>query len=294
MQNSQSVTDNFQPKRVELQLSSIKLVADEWGDPNNPPVILAHGGGQTRYAWGNTAKQLAENGLFALSIDMRGHGESDWHKEGDYSHASFSKDLAEVAKRFSQPPAVVGASLGGLSALVASYKNGGAKGLFSSVVLVDITPTIEVAGVQRIVEFMKAKAIEGFETLDEAADYTASYMPHRKRTKSNAGLEKNLRLCDDGRYRWHWDPAFLFRPEVPSDGSAVYHLHDAAAGLDVPTLLVRGRMSDLVSVEAAEEFLQLVPHAEFVDVADAGHMVAGDKNDVFSQAVVEFLTRSKE
>ncbi len=279
------------PKRLELQLSSIKLIADAWGEPTNPGVILAHGGGQTRHAWGNTAKELAENGLYAVAIDLRGHGESEWHPEADYTQEAYSQDLSEVAAGFSQPPAVVGASLGGLSALVASYLNGGPEGLFSSVILVDITPKIQVQGAQRIVAFMEERAVEGFASLEEAADYIAAYLPKRKRASSTDGLEKNLRLGEDGRYRWHWDPRFISERKTPSAGSAVYKLHDAAKGLTVPTMLVRGRMSELVSVEAAEDFLRLVPHAEFVDVAEAGHMVAGDKNDLFSHAVVDFLTR---
>jgi pimeloyl-ACP methyl ester carboxylesterase len=109
-----------------------------------------------------------------------------------------------------------------------------------------------------------------------------------------SGLSKNLRLGDDGRWRWHWDPAFLdFRTGGASSEHARdrHHgeLEDFARHLTKPTLLVRGRLSDLVTDAEVEEFLELVPHAEYVDVAGAAHMIAGDKNDVFTEAVVSFL-----
>ncbi|HEX5367090.1 MAG TPA: alpha/beta hydrolase, partial [Acidimicrobiales bacterium] len=99
---------------------------------------------------------------------------------------------------------------------------------------------------------------------------------------------KNLRHGEDGRWRWHWDPAFLAggdraRRRAPDD------LDQAAANLSLPTLLVRGRLSDMVSEEGARLFLQQCPHARYVDVADATHMVVGDRNDVFVTAVMEFL-----
>jgi len=136
-------------------------------------------------------------------------------------------------------------------------------------------------------DFMTQKP-EGFETLEEVADAIAAYTPNRERTKNLEGLKKNLRQLPNGRYRWHWDPdmlgvRFAERMEYPD------RLADAARNLKVPTLLVRGQQSDVVSLEGANEFLELVPHAKFVDVKDAGHMVAGDQNDIFTDAVLEFL-----
>ncbi|HEU4840248.1 MAG TPA: alpha/beta hydrolase, partial [Ilumatobacteraceae bacterium] len=66
-------------------------------------------------------------------------------------------------------------------------------------------------------------------------------------------------------------------------------LEEAARRLTLPTLLVRGASRDLLSEEGAAAMLALVPHAKQVDVAGAGHMVAGDRNDRFNRAVVDFL-----
>jgi non-heme chloroperoxidase len=271
----------------------LTLVADTWGDPGAPPVILAHGGGQTRHAWGETARLLSEKGKYAVALDLRGHGESSWDQHADYSFNDYADDLKRVVDEIGQQPAAVGASLGGISSLVSHHFND--HELFSELVLVDITPRIELDGLGRIRDFMLEYAEKGFGSLEEAADFVASYTPNRKRSKNTDGLKKNLRLGDDGRYRWHWDPRFFqARPDQKREGHARFDLMEqAATALEIPTLLVRGKISDLVSPEGAREFLDLVPHAEFIDIEEAGHMVAGDKNDIFSSAVLDFLCRNQ-
>jgi pimeloyl-ACP methyl ester carboxylesterase len=273
----------------------IELVADCWGSPGDPGVLLLHGGGQTRHAWGGTAEALANAGWHARSLDLRGHGESAWSPDGHYHHSNFASDVVEVARSFERPPVLVGASLGGISALMAISQAG--EGIASALVLVDIATRMERSGATRIVDFMLSKP-DGFASLEEVADAIAAYNPHRPRPSNLKGLEKNLRRSEDGRWHWHWDPAFLAGPkrfsskeisETEHKVSDTSLLDDAARSLTLPTLLVRGRMSDLLSEEGAKTFLEQVPHAKFADVSGAGHMVAGDRNDIFTRAVIDFL-----
>ena len=265
----------------------LTLVADTYGDPEAPPVLLLHGGGQTRHAWGGTARALAEAGWYGVALDQRGHGDSDWCPEGDYRLDRYSRDALQVARALATPPVAVGASLGGLASLLAS----GAEGppALAAVVLVDITPRMNYEGAANILGFMGERLEEGFATLEEAADAIAAYLPHRPRPKDLSGLRKNLRLHDDGRYRWHWDPKFVVGERPPGIDMSQERMLDAARNLDVPAMLVRGRMSELVDEQAAREFRELVPHAHYVDVSGAAHMVAGDRNDAFTQAVTGFL-----
>jgi pimeloyl-ACP methyl ester carboxylesterase len=264
----------------------VTLAGDAYGDPSRPPVLLLHGGGQTRHAWGATASNLAAAGFYALTMDLRGHGESAWAEDGNYEIEAFAADIHAVAAHLASPPALVGASLGGLSSLAAQH----ARPVASAVVLVDITPRMDPEGVQRIVGFMVAHP-DGFATVEEAADAIAAYLPHRPRPRDTGGLAKNLRLGADGRWRWHWDPRFLSGPPRSAQEHYPERMNAAARALDVPTMLVRGRMSEIVSEEGVREFLELVPHAEYVDIEDASHMVAGDRNDLFCEAVVDFLSR---
>ena len=268
----------------------IRLSADALGSPADPPVLLLHGGGQTRHSWSQTAGALARSGWYAVSADLRGHGESDWSPSGDYSHIRFSNDVVRLARSFDRPPVLVGASLGGISSLLAvGTAQGPERPLARALVLVDIATRMEPEGADRIVSFMQSRP-EGFASLAEAADAVAAYNPHRRRPRNLDGLRKNLRQQADGRYHWHWDPAFLTRRPEKSG-----HLHDpellerAARSLKIPTLLVRGRLSDLLSRNGADAFLEQVPHAKFADVSGAGHMVAGDQNDAFADAVLRFL-----
>lgn len=269
--------------------ASLRLEAEAWGDPSDPPVVLLHGGGQTRHAWSGSAQALAGRGLYAIALDQRGHGDSGWASDGDYRVDAFASDLAEVAQQLERPPALVGASLGGLAALAVQITK---KATLAALVLVDITPRLEESGVSRILEFMRARP-DGFASLDDAADAVAAYLPHRPRPSDLSGLEKNLRRGEDGRYRWHWDPELLSGDKSVSDTSH-HSFAEVAGAVDVPTMLIRGKNSDVVSEDTAREFLELVPHAEYVDLAGAAHMVAGDRNDAFTDAVSDFLARVLE
>ncbi len=264
----------------------LRLRADAWGVEGAPPAVLLHGGGQTRHAWGGTARALAEDGWTAIAVDQRGHGESEWAPDGDYSFGAFAGDVAALARAFPSPPVLVGASLGGIASLLA-VGEGAARA--RALVLVDIAPRFELAGAERILEFMQARP-DGFARLEVAADAVAAYLPHRERPRDQSGLEKNLRRGPDGRLRWHWDPRFMARdrPRL-SDLGMLERMDAAARALRLPTLLVRGRLSDLLSEEGARHFLDLVPHARYADVSDAGHMVAGDRTDRVTEAVRGFL-----
>ena len=274
-------------RELEFELNDgVRLAAHAWGDPGSPPVLLSHGGGQTRHSWGGTAERLARHGWYAIAYDHRGHGDSSWSEDGGYEIDRFARDQRELASRLSSRPVVVGASLGGISAMLAEGES--KRPVFRSIVLVDIVPHMDLDAAGRIVGFMGAHMEEGFGSLEEAADVIAEYTG-RPRRRNLAGLGKNLRLGDDGRYRWHWDPQFVAGRASREDFTQPERLARAVRDIDLPMLLVRGAMSELVTEARARDFLALAPNARHVDVANARHMVAGDRNDIFSQAVVEFL-----
>lgn len=246
--------------------------------------MLLHGGGQTRHAWGTTARALAAAGWYVVSLDHRGHGDSEWPADGDYLLSSFAGDVAAVAKELGAPPVVVGASLGGLAGLMAEGELGP---ILAALVLVDVAPKMEAEGVTKILSFME-RGLDGFDSLEAAADAIASYLPHRRRPTDLGGLAKNLRRRDDGRWHWHWDPRFV-RRDGGDPSFSRERLLAAARRLALPVLIVRGRMSNVLSEEGVREMRGLVPHALYADVAGASHMVAGDDNDAFSSAVIDFL-----
>lgn len=280
-----------EPRTTMLAGAGVQLAADLYGDEADEPVLFLHGGGQTRHAWGAAAATVAAAGRFAISIDLRGHGHSHWSPDGVYDMDRFGDDVRTLASSLGRAPTLIGASLGGLASLVAIGE--ATDPIATSLVLVDVTPRIETEGRVKIQEFMRA-GMRGFDSLEEAADSIAVYLPHRPRPKDLSGLGKNLRRRGDGRWYWHWDPRWIGNNEgVDGQGGLVYHdrMCAAAANVAVPTLLARGRMSDIVSDEGVRELRELIPHAEVVDVAGAAHMVAGDRNDAFNAAVIDFVSR---
>ena len=273
------------PQRVaELTAhDGVTLAIEHFGNENDPAIVFAHGFGQTRHAWDGTATALAQAGWHGITADSRGHGDSGRRTNGDYHYDQFVDDLARIARVPAQAPILVGASMGGLIGIAAEALHAP---LFRALVLVDITPRWEPAGVERILAFMRAHPA-GFASYAEAADEIARYLPHRAERKSEASLRQLLVAGDDGRLRWHWDPRLL--DFVTRGAEQLQHeLLVAAARIRVPTLLISGARSDIVSAATIDEFLAHVPQARHVRVDGATHMVAGDANDAFTRAVLEF------
>jgi len=281
-------------ERLTLRGDGLELVADAAGPAGAPTVLFLHGGGQTRKSWGTALQEAAARGYRAIALDQRGHGDSNWAPDGDYGIERFAADLRHVMEQIRPEPVVVGASLGGLAGLLAAGapSSSGARATPRGLVLVDITPRIEREGSKEITAFMDS-APDGFASLDEAADAVAAYLPHRRRPRSTEGLRKNLRVRN-GRYHWHWDPAFIRmgrEAQARIDPRGPNLFSEAARTLTIPTLLIRGSRSRIVSDAGVREFLEMVPHAEAVEIPDAHHMVAGDANDAFNDAVFQFVDK---
>jgi pimeloyl-ACP methyl ester carboxylesterase len=285
-------TTNSESQTVKFRgVDDLVLVADEWNRDapsaaGRPSILMLHGGGQNRFSWKNTGQILADEGFHVVALDSRGHGDSDRAPNANYTVDALCADTLAVLDQIGRPVILIGASMGGMTGMLVADVAGPEK--VTKLVLVDVVPRYDKDGSARIRDFM-ASGVNGFETLEEAADAVAAYLPYRTKPRSPEGLKKNLRLRD-GRWYWHWDPAFL---TAPDDDRFVrmQKLEQAVADLTIPILLIRGKLSDVVSPEGVKDFLAKVPNAEFVELSDAGHTAAGDDNDAFSDAVVQFVSR---
>ncbi|HME79476.1 MAG TPA: alpha/beta hydrolase [Mycobacterium sp.] len=281
------------PQTVEYSgVNGLTLVADEWNRgadaaADRPTILMLHGGGQNRFSWKNTGQVLADEGFHVVALDSRGHGDSDRAPDADYDVETLTADVMQVLDAIGRPVILIGASMGGLTGILAADQAGLDR--VTRLVLVDVVPRFEKNGSARIREFMFS-GLHGFGSLEEAADAVAAYLPHRTKPRSPEGLKKNLRLRH-GRWYWHWDPAFMTKPGDDPE-LRTEKFEQAAADLTIPVLLIRGKLSDVVSPEGVRHFLDTVPNAEFVELSDAGHTAAGDDNDAFSNVVVSFVTRS--
>lgn len=271
-------------------VDGVTLVADEWNlgaaaSAEHPTILMLHGGGQNRHSWHKTGQILADRGYHVVALDTRGHGDSDRAPNADYAIETLAADALAVIDAIGRPVALIGASMGGLTGILVADHAGPQR--VTKLVLVDVVPRYEKDGSARIRDFMFSH-IDGFDSLEQAADAVAAYLPHRAKPRSPEGLKKNLRFRD-GRWYWHWDPALMTKP---GDDPALRteKIEAAAIGLQIPILLIRGKLSDVVSAEGVADFLSKVPGARLVELSDAGHTAAGDDNDAFSAAVVEFVS----
>ena len=282
------MTSSSAPQTVTFRgVDDLALAADEWNREtpgDRPTILMLHGGGQNRHSWKNTGQILADAGFHVIALDSRGHGDSDRSPTATYAVEALCDDTLQVLYQIGRPVVLIGASMGGMTGIAAAHEAG--PELVTKLVLVDVVPRFEKGGSARIRDFM-ASGLDGFDTLEEAADAVAAYLPHRTRPRSTDGLKKNLRQRD-GRWYWHWDPAFLTKPD-DDPFVRVEKLEQAAMNLEIPILLIRGKLSDVVSSEGVQDFLAKVPRAELVELSDAGHTAAGDDNDAFTDAVVQFV-----
>ncbi|MEW2574665.1 alpha/beta fold hydrolase [Streptomyces syringium] len=272
--------------RTFVGRDGLLLTADVWGEASSPPLVLLHGGGQTRHAWYRTGARLAALGWRIIAPDLRGHGTSQWSADGDYALDLFADDVRALVAELGGRPVLIGASLGGLSSLLAAGE--APRAAIRALVLVDVAHRPDPHGARRIAEFMRRRP-DGFAGLGEAAATVSTHLPHRPRPDDPESIRNNLRRHGD-RWVWHWDPRMPagFEGRMDPPGMAE-RLLAAARHADVPILLVRGGISDVVREDIAEQFCDSVPHARRVDVADAGHMVVGDRNEHFIDAIIPFL-----
>jgi pimeloyl-ACP methyl ester carboxylesterase len=264
---------------------ALRLAVEAHGPRDGLPLLFVHGFGQTRHAWTRSAETLAAQGFRTVAFDLRGHGDSQRVPDGRYELQQFLDDLLCVSRSLRELPVLIGASMGGLLGLALAGEV--MPPPFCALVLVDITPRWESAGVARMLGFMRAHP-QGFADYGEAIAAIADYLPHRSRAKRQHELEPLLRRGADGRLRWHWDPALL--DTIAHQGERHQpRLLEAARRIDVPVLLLSGGRSDVVSRETIAEFMHLLPHAQHVEIPRATHMLAGDDNDAFTAAIENFI-----
>jgi pimeloyl-ACP methyl ester carboxylesterase len=262
----------------------------EWGDPANRRVLVcAHGLARQGRDFDTFAQAMSDR-YRVVCPDVVGRGRSDWLAEpSGYQIPAYVADMVTLLARLdAEELHWVGTSMGGLIGLgLASLPNSPVKKL----VLNDVGPTIEPVALQRIGAYLGQPL--RWASVDEAADYllsiSAGFGPH-SREQWLALTRPMLRPADDG-FKLHYDPAIALplravTPEQARAGEAM--LWAGYDALRIPTLLLRGAESDLLSHATAAAMTQRGPQARLIEFAGVGHaptLVAPDQ----IAAVREFL-----
>jgi len=261
----------------------LTIAADLFGPASAQPVIFMHGGGQSRSAWRGAARRVAAAGFRGVSIDLRGHGDSNWAPDGNYAFDRYIADLEEAIGALGSPAILVGASLGGHVALVAASQR---PDKIAALALADVTPWVDENMADGMREEMRSSAV-GFDTVEAAAamvDRLRGTGPH----PNPQGIRRFLREGEHGRFYWRWDPRFVEDRFVRHGGENGLFAR-AARALTVPTLLMHAEFSTVVSPDQVVTFRKEVPALKVEQIEGVGHMVTGDDNDVYADTLIRFF-----
>lgn len=259
------------------------IVADAFGEQGQVPMLFLHGGGQSRSAWRGAARALANDGYYAVSLDLRGHGDSDWAPDGNYAFDRHVADLDTIVSGLGRPAILVGASLGGHIALIAAARM---PHRVRALALADVTPWIDEDDADELRGAMRRSA-EGFDTVEDAAAAVDALRGVASRGSAER-LRAHMRQGNDGRLYWRWDPRFI-RDEFVRHGGEGGLFAASAAALRVPALLMHAEFSTVVTAGQVRRFHEVVPDLRYERIAGVGHMVSGDDNDAYLPALRRFL-----
>jgi len=256
----------------------------EWGAPTAPTLLCLHGITQTAHSWDEVAADLATDSR-VICLDQRGHGDSDWAPDGDYTRYTQAADVAAIADALRLDRFLLaGMSMGGINAITFTARHPERVG---ALVIVDVSPEIERRGVENIRSFIQAPdELDSFEAFVERAH---QFNPRRSLENIRSRLAHNLKQLPNGKWTWKYD-TYLRSGERSFEASAILNLWDDVRAITCPTLIVKGGESDILSTESAQKLQAAIPGSQLALIPGAGHSVMGDNPGAFVAAVRGFLT----
>ena len=257
----------------------------DWGDPGNPPMLLLHGFAQTCHSWDFVALSLCDR-YRVIALDQRGHGDSDWAPDGDYSPEAQQKDIHEIVESLGVGDFVVmGLSMGGRNSMTYAATH---PERIKALVIVDAAPDNRRDGSQNIRRFVQQG--DELDSIDDFVERVREYNPRRPAEQIRGSIVHNLKQLPNGKWTWKYD-RLLRSPErrMGPDPEMSRRLWGYLESLRCPTLVVRGAMSDVIALETAETMLSRIPNGRLATVERAGHLVMGDNPAGFERAVTDFL-----
>ncbi|MCY3638371.1 MAG: alpha/beta hydrolase [Chloroflexi bacterium] len=280
----QFANDNV-PQDKFVDANGLRFHYLEWGNPDNPPMLLLHGFAQTCHSWDFVALGFSDD-YHVIVLDQRGHGDSDWAPDGDYSPETQQKDISAVVDSLGLEGFVLmGLSMGGRNSFTYAANN---PGKVKALVIVDAAPQNMTQGTDNIRNFVQQD--DELESVDAFVDRVLQFNPRRDRQQVRGSILHNLKELPNGNWTWKYDRA-LRRPgrRMGSDPDTEQRLWGYIRSLQCPTLLVRGGASDIVALDTADRMHQAIPNSRLATIEGAGHLVMGDSPSGFQNAVTEFI-----
>jgi pimeloyl-ACP methyl ester carboxylesterase len=264
-----------------VETPEVRLRYLEWGDPGQTPLLLLHGIGQTAHTWAYFATVM-QGHFRVVAVDQRGHGDSSWAMDGDYSPPAHGRDLdAFIEKLKLEDFALVGFSMGGRNAMWLTDRHAMK---IRRLVIVDAGPERPHSAGSQARQFMSGPDVLG--SVEDFVERAIRFNPRRSRETLRESLLHNLRRLPDGKWTWKYDPV-LRQPNRRM--SPAGDLWPVLAKIACPTLIVRGAESPALPSEQAARMAEVIPDARMVTISAAGHTVMGDNPMEFEAKVKPFL-----
>ena len=268
-------------RRVSARGLSFHYV--EWGAASAPPLLCLHGITQTAHSWDEVAADLAAD-YRVLCLDQRGHGDSDWTPDGDYTRQTQAADIAAITgalglSRF----LLAGMSMGGINAITFTAQH---PDTVRGLIIVDVSPEIQVKGVENIRHFIQAA--DELDSFDAFVERAHQFNPRRSLDNIRSRLSYNLKQLPNGKWTWKYDKA-LRSSERSFQATALLNLWDDVRAIGCPTLIIKGDESDILSAASATKLQAAIPGSQLALVPGAGHSVMGDNPEAFVRAIRPFL-----
>ena len=278
-------TNENAPQDKFVNANGMRFHYLEWGNPDNPPMLLLHGFAQTCHSWDFVALGFSDN-YRVIVLDQRGHGDSDWASDGDYSPETQQKDISGVVNELGLENFVLmGLSMGGRNSFTYAANN---SGKVKALVVVDAAPQNMQQGTQNIRSFVQQD--DELDSVDAFVERVLQYNPRRDPQQVRGSIMHNIKELPSGKWTWKYDRA-LRSPgrRMGSDAETEKRLWGYIESLQCPTLLVRGGASDIVAMDTADRMHQAIPNSRIATIDGAGHLVMGDSPSGFQSAVTDFL-----
>lgn len=255
----------------------------EWGVAGAPPLLCLHGITQTAHSWDEVAADLAAD-YRVICVDQRGHGDSDWAPDGDYSRTTQAADIAAIATALDLTQFLLaGMSMGGINAIAFTARH---PERVRALVIVDVSPEIQRSGVENIRSFIQAA--DELDTFEAFVERAHQFNPRRSLDNIRSRLAHNLKQLPNGKWTWKYDK-YLRSGDRRFEASALDNLWDDVRALTCPTLILKGAESDILSAESAARLQAAIPGSQLALIPGAGHSVMGDNPEAFVGAVRGFL-----
>jgi len=272
-----------EPHDKSVTVNGLRFHYLDWGNEDKPPMLLLHGGAQTAHSWDFFALAVRPD-FHVVALDQRGHGDSQWAPDGDYSLESNQRDIHSFVQEIGFDRFVlVGLSMGGRNTLVYT---GTHPERVRAAVIVDVGPETRREGRRQIREFVTTT--DEMDSVEAFARRVMERNPHRKLPQLVGSLQWNLKQLPNGKWTWKYDKLLRTPGFRPARGT-VEDLWACARNIACPTLIVRGGDSLVLDREGAEHLQQAIRGSHLVEVTNAGHTVPGDNPLGFEAAVKPFL-----